>query len=288
MPTTGGMEGARSHSARRGRRAWILLAIAASFAAVLLLRFAVDDEGEAVGFLYGVPIAIAAAEFAWRGALVSGAIAVALGIVWAVAEDVPVETMGARMGVFVVVALVIALQVEKSRRLEVERERLVDELHRLAMSDQLTGVANRRSWDERFAAELRGAARAGHELVLVAVDLDGLKHVNDASGHEGGDRLIRTAAAALAAGIRETDFLARVGGDEFLLLLPRCTEADAVRLVEGMIAASPREIGFSAGVAAWDAQESGSELTARADRALYRAKAAGGANVEAAAPVAGC
>lgn len=287
MPTTGGMEGARSHSVRRGRRAWILLAIAASFAAVLLLRFAVDDEGEAVGFLYGVPISIAAAEFAWRGALVSGTIAIVLGIAWAVAEDVPVETMGTRMGVFAAVALVIALQVEKSRKLEVERERLVDELHRLAMSDQLTGVANRRSWDERFATELRGAARAGHELVLVAVDLDGLKHVNDTSGHEGGDRLIRAAAAALADGIRETDFLARVGGDEFLLLLPHCTEADARRLVERMIAASPRGIGFSAGVAAWDARESGSELIARADRALYRAKAAGGASVEAAAPV-GC
>jgi diguanylate cyclase (GGDEF)-like protein len=265
---------------RSGRRLALLTAIFASFAAVTALRFAVDDPNEAIGFLFGVPISIAAAEFSWRGALASAGAAMGLTALWAVLEQVPFETIGTRIALFAVVGLVIGVQVEKSRRLEAERERLLAELHRLAMLDQLTGVANRRSWDERFATELRQAARGEHELVLVAVDLDGLKHVNDTLGHESGDRLIRAAAASLADGIRETDFLARVGGDEFLILLPRCTPGDAARLLERVIADAPPGHGFSAGIAAWDGHEHGLELIGRADRALYRAKAAGGAAVE--------
>lgn len=272
----------RPELARNVRRAALLVAIVASFVAIAVLRFAIDDPNEVIGFLYAVPISLAAAAFGWRGAIASAAAAVGLAVFWATARDVPFETVAPRLGTLAVVAFIVGLQANKSRRLEVERAQLLEELRRMAMLDQLTGVANRRSWDERFDVELRHAARAGHELVLVAVDLDGLKHVNDTRGHEGGDQLIRATAAALSDGIRETDFVARVGGDEFLLLLPRCTAEVASRLVERMIAAAPSGHGFSAGVAVWDGVEAGRELAARADRALYRAKAAGGARVAAA------
>ena len=205
-------------------------------------------------------------------------------LVWAITEGVPLATLGPRLGTFIAVGLVIGIQAHKSRRLEGERARLLEELQRVAMLDQLTGVANRRSWDERLAVEPRQAARAGHDLVLVAVDLDGLKRVNDTTGHEGGDRLIRAVAASLAGGIRESDFLARVGGDEFLILLPRCPADDAARLVSRVIEGAPAGQGFSAGVAAWDGREGGQDLIDRADRALDNAKAAGGARIELAAP----
>ena len=260
-------------------RTALLLAIAGLFGAIAMLRFAVEDQNQAIGFLYAVPISIATAGFAWRGAIVSALTTVALVVLWAAVEGVPFATLAPRLGTSLVVALVIGLQVNKSRRLERERERLVEELQRMAMLDQLTGLANRRSWDERLATELRQAARAGHGLALVAVDLDGLKHANDTLGHQGGDRLIRATAALLSGGLRETDFIARVGGDEFVILLPRCTDDDAARLVEQLMADAPAGHGFSAGVAAWDGRESGTELLGRADRALYRAKAAGGARV---------
>jgi diguanylate cyclase (GGDEF)-like protein len=154
------------------------------------------------------------------------------------------------------------------------------------MRDQLTGLANRRAWDERFVHELRKAARSGTPLSVAVIDLDGLKRVNDTCGHGEGDRLIERCASAWRHAVRETDFVARLGGDEFFVLLPDCPEPEAMEVGRRMLHAVPSDQRFSLGVARWDGVESGDALIARADRAMYDAKAAGGGRMAlAGAPV---
>jgi diguanylate cyclase (GGDEF)-like protein len=170
------------------------------------------------------------------------------------------------------------LQSDQRRSLLKERDRLVDELRGGALRDQLTGLANRRAWDERFAQELQRASRSGMPLSVAVMDIDGLKRINDTFGHAEGDRLIQRAAAAWQLALRDVDFIARLGGDEFFVLLPDCrghtVEDVACRLVEA-VDGYPS---VSVGVAAWEG-EAGDVLVARADRAMYEAKAAGGARI---------
>jgi diguanylate cyclase (GGDEF)-like protein/PAS domain S-box-containing protein len=169
----------------------------------------------------------------------------------------------------------VAKDITERKRLEQEREELVDRLREVARRDPLTGLANRRAWDDQFAAELRRAARSGDPLTLVMVDLDNLKTVNDREGHQAGDRLLRGATAAWRESIRETDFIARLGGDEFAILLPDCAPDGAADVLDRMADAMPGPHSFSAGVALWDGGEASSALVRRADDALYAAKADG-------------
>jgi diguanylate cyclase (GGDEF)-like protein len=103
-----------------------------------------------------------------------------------------------------------------------------------------------------------------------------LKRVNDALGHEHGDRLIERCARLWASALRETDFIARIGGDEFFVLLPDCPGAEAEQIARRMLAAAPPGHSFSIGIATWHGEEQGYELVHRADRAMYAAKAGGG------------
>lgn len=166
-------------------------------------------------------------------------------------------------------------QVYASARDITERKKLEQKLESLASEDKLTGIANRRAWEERFIVELRRAARSGEPLQVAMVDLDDLKAMNDAQGHAAGDRLLRASAAAWTSAVRETDFVARLGGDEFGVLLPNCTEAGAEEVAERMCQAMPDGSSCSIGVAQWDGAEFPAETLARADDALYAAKAAG-------------
>ena len=107
------------------------------------------------------------------------------------------------------------------------------------------------------------------------LDLDRFKDFNDDRGHQAGDRLLKQSAASWATQLRSTDMLARYGGEEFALVLPGCTLADGQLLVERLRAAMPEDQTVSAGIAAWDGEETLELLVGRADRALYSAKRAG-------------
>jgi diguanylate cyclase (GGDEF)-like protein len=151
---------------------------------------------------------------------------------------------------------------------------LYREVGRLARTDSLTGVANRRGWDEELPRELARAARSGQPVCVALLDLDHFKHYNDEHGHLAGDRLLKAAAAAWEHRLRKTDLLARYGGEEFAILLPDCELGAAMEIAERLRTAQP-EGTCSIGVADWDGRQDGDELLARADRALYAAKAGG-------------
>ena len=107
------------------------------------------------------------------------------------------------------------------------------------------------------------------------LDLDRFKRFNDEYGHQAGDRLLKTAAAAWSGQLRTVDHLARYGGEEFIVLLPTASAELATMVLERLRSATPAGQTFSAGVATWDRNETSEELIARADQALYEAKDAG-------------
>lgn len=245
---------------------------------ITLLRLAVSNPIEAVGFLYVIPISLLAAEHGLRGGLGTAAAAIALTIAWAVVQDVPLGVIGylSRAATFASVGILVGFHAEQRRRLEAERELLMEELRATALSDALTGLPNRRAWDEQLAHELAVSRRSGCPLSVAAIDLDKLKRVNDLLGHEHGDRLIQDCAQLWVAGLRETDFIARVGGDEFVVLLPDCAEEKAEQIARRIREAPRSKPSFSVGIATWNGDEESYELMHRADRAMYAAKAAGG------------
>ena len=150
------------------------------------------------------------------------------------------------------------------------RADVMAELEDLARIDPLTGLPNRRAWDESLNSALTRAARDGQPLSVVVLDLDQFKHFNDSHGHQAGDRVLKEVAAGWRAQLREGDLLARWGGDEFVLLVDG-RETRAQRVVERLRAASTSHVA-SAGVAEWDGAEAAHQLLARADAALYAAK----------------
>jgi diguanylate cyclase (GGDEF)-like protein len=144
----------------------------------------------------------------------------------------------------------------------------------LAGTDPLTGTANRRAWDEELTNAIVRAGRDGWSLSVALLDLDDFKGYNDRNGHQAGDRLLKEVAAAWQGILRASDTLARIGGDEFGLLLPGCDNAMAGTIAERLRLCVP-EAHVSVGVATWDRSESGDGFLARADRALYEAKERG-------------
>ena len=156
-----------------------------------------------------------------------------------------------------------------------ERVELMIRLESMARTDDLTGLPNRRAWDEELPREVLRARREKASLCVAMVDLDHFKEYNDERGHQAGDRLLKQAAAAWTLELRGTDFLARYGGEEFALALPQCTPEEAKVVVERLRAATPQGETCSAGIASWDAVESAPALLGRADAALYEAKRRG-------------
>jgi diguanylate cyclase (GGDEF)-like protein len=141
-----------------------------------------------------------------------------------------------------------------------------------ASIDALTGLANRRSWDDQLTRAIAHAERT-HETLSVAVcDVDGLKELNDRRGHAAGDELLRSLADRWRAEARAADLIARIGGDEFAILLPGADEAGAHDVVERLIASLPNGMSVSFGVAEWDLREDGVGLMARADLRMYDEK----------------
>jgi diguanylate cyclase (GGDEF)-like protein/PAS domain S-box-containing protein len=174
-----------------------------------------------------------------------------------------------------------------------ERRRMQDALQHLADHDMLSGLWNRRRFEEQLRREIAHARRYGASTALLLFDLDGLKHVNDTFGHQCGDQLIRAVSRAVRGRLRETDAVARIGGDEFAILLASVDAAAAIGVAR-KICATVRELDVthdgatfstttSVGVAMIEpGVDDAQALLAAADRAMYAAKAAGGDGVSAA------
>jgi diguanylate cyclase (GGDEF)-like protein len=205
------------------------------------------------------------------------------------AVAVPTTRMGAPTGVIgflsssprppdpgVLTALSIAgTQVGELLGMLQERGDAVDSLRRLALTDELTGLPNRRAWEEAVRRELARAVRDRHPVCIAVLDLDGFKRFNDEHGHQAGDRVLAESARAWQSQLRSSDVLARYGGEEFAALIPAWPLEIAVEVVERLRLATAGGLTASAGVASWDGRESGEELFGRADAALYEAKQSG-------------
>ena len=157
------------------------------------------------------------------------------------------------------------------------------ELEYRATHDPLTGLPNRHRLQHELQYALQHATRSGSGLAVLYLDLDGFKHINDQHGHEVGDRLLREAAQRLHKGMRKDDLIARVGGDEFVALLPGCDDVHAALTVaEGLRASLKRpcdlpegafHLDASIGIACFPDNGNDAEtLLAHADRAMYESK----------------
>lgn len=151
--------------------------------------------------------------------------------------------------------------------------RLLSKAATEARTDGLTGLFNRRAFDERLKAQHAQAVRYGLTYSVVLLDLDGFKQVNDTQGHAAGDALLVSIASRLQTLVRESDLPARYGGDEFVVLCPGTDEAGATVLA-GRLQSSlfPDRGTASFGVAEWKLGESATGVIARADAALLSAK----------------
>ena len=156
-----------------------------------------------------------------------------------------------------------------------ERLDLLARLEEVARTDDLTGLCNRRGWEEKLPSELARSLRSGDPLCVAMLDLDFFKNYNDQGGHQAGDRLLKQSAAAWERELRDTDTLARYGGEEFSVALRGCRLENAKDIVERLRAAMPGGQTVSAGVVCWNGHETAEELVGRADAALYEAKRMG-------------
>jgi diguanylate cyclase (GGDEF)-like protein len=153
---------------------------------------------------------------------------------------------------------------------------------RMAVTDRLTSLANRRGAEQALRREVLRAQRYGEPLSFVLLDIDHFKQINDTYGHNTGDRILRHVAQVIARELREIDVAARWGGEEFLVLLPRTTleqaQVCADRIRAAVAASSDAQgpiVTISGGAATLGADEGATDAISRADAQLYRAKASG-------------
>lgn len=274
------MELLRTVDAQLARRGTASILALAAFGVVLVggMDFLTGYEVSVSVFYLG-PVALAA----WYAGRVAGVgVALLSCVSWYVADvaagsqyshpAIPVWNALIRLCFFLAVALLLdALQ--RSLRAQ----------HLLARTDGLTGLTGRRAFEERLAHDLALMQRRKSALSIAYLDLDGFKAVNDRHGHATGDRLLEAAGRVLKAAVREVDTAARVGGDEFALVLPDTGERGARQVVEkltnelGMVlAAHPGAVTCSIGVVTLlNAQTSPQRALAAADALMYEVKRKG-------------
>lgn len=156
-------------------------------------------------------------------------------------------------------------------------------LERMAKTDPLTNVANRRAFEERFKLAAYKADRYGNHFSIILIDLDDFKKINDMYGHIEGDKILKTIASSIAHCIRPGDFLGRWGGDEFILLMDgesheAKTLADRIR-TSITHSLQKTAVSLSCGATQYESGDSITTITHRADQAMYEAKSQGGDNV---------
>lgn len=164
------------------------------------------------------------------------------------------------------------------------REQLREERQR-ALTDVLTQLPNREAWQERLSFEYQRWQRYRNPLTVCVLDIDFFKRVNDSYGHKAGDRVLQLVARALRERLRTTDFIARFGGEEFVILLPETDPDTAKGVLDGMrghiaslpfhFRGEPVSVTFSAGLAGFDGNDDLDDVFDRADKALYLAKDSG-------------
>jgi len=178
-------------------------------------------------------------------------------------------------------AVTMLAQFTAHAALALRNARLRAEVERLAKEDGLTGIANRRVFEEVLGREVARAHRSNEPLCLVVLDVDHFKRVNDSLGHPAGDDVLRHVARSLAIAAREIDLVARYGGEEFTVILPGCSLEDGLRVAERMRAgvslnSDVAGVTLSAGVACIpDNAADGDGLIAAADEAMFKSKRAG-------------
>jgi diguanylate cyclase (GGDEF)-like protein len=167
-----------------------------------------------------------------------------------------------------------------------ENARLHDVVQRQAITDDLTGLVNRRRFIDALQAEIERARRFGSPLTVVLADLDDFKGINDELGHHAGDDVLRSFARLIRSHVRDVDVPSRIGGEEFAILLPGTDSEGAVAVAERMrhslsvvpvLLADERTVRVTSsfGIAELAREQSGDDLMRAADAALYRAKAGG-------------
>jgi diguanylate cyclase (GGDEF)-like protein len=247
---------------------------------VVLIAYALlttPGPGDAA-VLYALPVFWTTFFFGRRGAaaiLACVAVAHALSLLAMPASDAYpgrwIDVMVSVCGVALVVLV-----------LESRNEMLVERLAEEARTDPLTGLLNRRGFDEHAARESAHAGRDGSPIALATLDIDHFKQVNDEWGHLVGDRVLANLARLLAGESRVIDVAARLGGEEFAVLMPGCDAAGAEALIDRVRAGLERTAGpelpavrISAGVVATSGPLEIQDLLERVDRALYAAKRGG-------------
>jgi len=174
------------------------------------------------------------------------------------------------------------LRREFSRKIEEMRilQARAEEFERLAQIDPLTGLSNRRVAEARLASEAARSQRHGSALTVISFDLDKFKQINDTYGHLAGDQVLKEFAVRLSSAIRLSDFAFRMGGDEFLALLPACTTNHVntllarLRPMQAEYNGQKIPILFSAGWVGYEKGETTEQFLERADRTLYAEKRA--------------
>jgi diguanylate cyclase (GGDEF)-like protein len=203
--------------------------------------------------------------------------------------DLPVFGRG-ELGYLTVVFNRMVVRLRKARdQIESTNQALREkneELHRLSITDGLTGLHNRKHMNDTVENEVQRADRHHHPLSILMIDIDLFKTFNDAKGHQAGDEVIRSVARLIKESVRSTDYAARYGGEEFLALLPysgldiasRSAERIRKRIEEAQVGVNANDVSItvSIGVAAFPENGNDAESVIReADLALYRAKRAG-------------
>ncbi len=187
----------------------------------------------------------------------------------------------------------LLLMTREGARKNRELKEANETIERLARTDALTGLANRRTLAETFGREIARAERLQEDLSVIMADLDHFKSINDNFGHKTGDQVLARSAAVFKSQLRPYDLAARYGGDEFVLVLPGTSTDGAIAVAERIrdvvadltVPGCGRQITVSIGVAGWISGEAAEELVARADAALYNAKSFGRNRVAAAPDV---
>lgn len=238
---------------------------------------AVTGGRVAMTLFYLLPLSVAA----WAGGKKMGSLfAVGIAGLWYAADALSFgewsSTTAIWNGVVRFAVLFLAAQVIATLHETIDEQRL------LARRDERTGLANAREFMERAGVELKRVARFGSPLTVAYCDVDDLKVVNDTDGHEAGDRLLAAIAGALRSSLRASDMVARMGGDEFALLLPGTGEEDAwtalMKIIENTegLSTQGRRVTVSIG-AVWTCLRSDDVegLLREADTCLYMVKGAG-------------